>query len=422
MPKFQGFDLSKAKGNDLSEVQAYQQDTAREIKKGTETAYNALAVIDAKAQNAEYLTEFTRAFNVEMGYNPSKGVKFNALEQAQELKTFDTTGSSVTTTVGTDIIPTIESLVRDSSLLSRVSIEVASQPNSSKQLWDFNAEQNAAFLSEVAAGTDVDDTIRQGDVLIPKYKLQASAKFSEYALSTMTTVEEAQFLARFTKRVQYTLINAILQNGTAAANGTAKNSLRGIINNFGINGTGDAANFIGAIQYPTKAAADAALGTASSDAYDLCVKVKRQLLPNNVSDIEEQDYIFVMNRLTWGKVSTVVDLNGRYKAQTSVDPATNKAIKSIDGTEVSLFAGVADDFVFCIPLKDYVLYTFGGIMNLNDGGIVQLREGLYSFVSRVWCDGSMRYGHKYLSTTAATIGTTAVDNHQQNAYRYFKIV
>jgi hypothetical protein len=60
-------------------------------------------------------------------------------------------------------------------------------------------------------------------------------------------------------------------------------------------------------------------------------------------------------------------------------------------------------------------------MNLNDGGIVQLREGLTTYVSRFWGDGSLRYGHKYLTTTAATIGTTAVDNQAQNAFRYFKI-
>jgi HK97 family phage major capsid protein len=223
--------------------------------------------------------------------------------------------------------------------------------------------------------------------------------------------------------VQYKLVDNILNAGSAAANGTARNGLfRGVNNNYGVNGTGDASNFIGAITYTTKALADTALGSTSADAYDLCVKVKRQLLPGNLTDVEEGEYVFIMNRTTWGKVSTVVDGNGRFKAGSAIDPATGNMVKQIDGNEVLIFPNVANDFVFLLPLKLVEVITYGGIMNLNDGGLVSLKEGLTTYVSRIWADGSIRYGQKYLSGTAATIGTTAVDNQAQNAFRYFRIV
>jgi HK97 family phage major capsid protein len=204
--------------------------------------------------------------------------------------------------------------------------------------------------------------------------------------------------------------------------------MRGVINNYGVNATGDATGAIGAIQYATKAAADTAIvargGLASTDAYDLCVKVKRLLLPINTSEAEETDFKYVMNRNTWGAISTVNDLNGRYKSQSAIDPVTGKAVKMIDGTEVIIVPStgiVPDGFVHLMAPKLIQVYTYGNIVNMNDAGIVQMREGIISFVARIHADCSMRYGQKYQRTTAATIGTTAPDNADQNAFRYFRI-
>ena len=69
----------------------------------------------------------------------------------------------------------------------------------------------------------------------------------------------------------------------------------------------------------------------------------------------------------------------------------------------------------------YHLALQSGIKSLTDSGVLELKEGNILYVTRTYCDGSMLYGHKYQSTTAATIGTTAVDNQAQNAFRYFKI-
>jgi HK97 family phage major capsid protein len=295
-------------------------------------------------------------------------------------------------------------------------------------MYSFDQELDAAILGEVAVGTDVDEVLRTGDKLSAEYKVQASTKLSELAISRMSAADFGKYMARLARRVQFALVSAILQNGSTAANGTAKNSIRGILNNFGTNGIGDATGHIGAIAYASKAAADTAItaagGVASTDAYDLCLKVKAFLLPDNIQDAEEEDYVFVMSRSTCGAVSTVLDANGRAKARTSVDPATGKVTKSIDNTRVILVpaAAVPAGRVYLVPLKFYKLMLYGPIMNLNDGGVVQLREGLYSFVSRTWADGSMEYGHKYRPTTDITAGTTVPDNANQNAFRVFNIV
>jgi hypothetical protein len=60
-------------------------------------------------------------------------------------------------------------------------------------------------------------------------------------------------------------------------------------------------------------------------------------------------------------------------------------------------------------------------MNLNDGGLVQLKEGFVQFVARIWCSGSMEYGHKFRPATAVTIGTTVPDNAEQNAFRVINL-
>lgn len=432
MPKIVDFNFKKINKGDKSELIAYTNDAEREMRKAgkSEIDYNALQVIDAKAQDDNYRARLARSFNVAMGFDPTKGVKFNRLDddqmkaQEEKQKNFDVTvgGGTLAPTIGTDILPTIEALVRDTSLLSRVQIKEVGKPNEIKQLWDFDEEQDGEALTEVQAGNIVDDVPRQGDTLHAKNKVQASTKFSELAISAMDAEDEGKFLARLVRRVRYRIINLMLNGGAGVANQTARNGLwRGINNNYGVNGTGDAANFIGAITYATKAAADTALGAASDDEYDLAVKIKRQLLPEFVSEVEEEDYVYIMSRTTWGKISTVPDLNGRYKAQSAIDPTTGKVLRRIDGNDVLLFPGVATDFAFLVPLNLYEIITYGGLMNLNDGGLVQLREGLITYVSRFWGDGSMRYGHKYQSDTAATIGTTAVDNQAQNAFRYFKI-
>jgi HK97 family phage major capsid protein len=431
---------SKLREKDAEEIQNFANQISQIDKEiisgetGKEKSLNVFQIIDALAVRGgeSYMTDFNYSFNKEMGIKKGNYVKFNLLSDEMIKAQYDVTvtGGTLAPTIGTDIADTVEAFVRNvNPFLSLVTFKKATQPKNSWQLWDFDVEQDAAALNEVATGTDVDDIPRAGDLLLARNKIQASEKISELAFSTMDGTEAGIFVARITRRVLFTLTNNILNGGSGAANGTARGGLiRGLLNNYGVNGTGDGTSTIGSIQYGTKALADAAIvaagGVTSTDAYDLAVKVKRMLLPVNLSEAEENDFKFIMNRNTWGAISTVVDLNGRYKAHTSIDPTTGRAVKMIDDTEVIIVPStglIPNGFVHLIAPKLINIYTYGNIVNMNDGGIVQMREGLVTFVSRIWADASMRYGQKFRRTTAVTIGSTTPDNIDQNAYRYFRI-
>ena len=410
--KFKYEDIKKGDYTQVREV-------IEKVKNGKLDAQNILYAIDAAAANPEFLERFKTGFSKEWGST----VGFTALTEDQMKIQYDVTQGSVTPTIATTILPSMEALVRSSELLNRISI-IPVDGNSFYQMFDFDAEQNAAILTEVAEGTDVDEVLRNGDRLIANQKVQASMKMSEWVLSSLSPETLGKYMARLTKRVRNQLCIAVLANGSGASNGTAKgDNIRGILNNYGVNATGDTAGTIGAIAFATKAATDTAItalgGVASTDSYDLLVKAKAFLLPTNITDIEEDDYIFIGNRISWAKVSTVVDGNGRYKASSAISPLTGKMEKKIDDADFLVVPSVQcpTDRVYIVPPKGYTLVVKGDIINLNDGGMVQMKEGLVQFVSRSWVNGSMEYGQKFRPATAVTVGTTVPDNGEQNAYR-----
>lgn len=416
------FDFDEIKKGNTNQI----KDVLNEVRNGKTDANNALYAIDAAALNPKFLENFQDGFSRNFGQE----VKFRALtdeetEVQKNLKKFDSTQNTIATTIATTIIPTVEHLIKTTALLGEINIVHVTE-NIFYQMFDFDQEQVGSVLSEVATGTDTDEVLRRGDILIPNQKVQASFKISEFAINTLNGYLLGKYLARLVNRVQGNLINAILYSGNGATNGTAKNTIRGIKNNFGVNATGDAAGAIGAITYASASTAGAAIvaagGAAVTDKYDLSVKAKELLLPPNLSDVEEDQYEYVMNRASWGAVSTIQDLNGRYKAQTALDPVTGKAMRMLDGVKVVIDPRIATSEVFLFPPKFYTLIIKGDILNLNDGGIVQLREGLTSFVSRVWCDGSMEYAQKFRPTTGVTIGTSVPDNQAQNAFLVFSLV
>ncbi|MFM7858808.1 MAG: hypothetical protein ACKO96_44515, partial [Flammeovirgaceae bacterium] len=105
------------------------------------------------------------------------------------------------------------------------------------------------------------------------------------------------------------------------------------------------------------------------------------------------------------------------------NPLTGKIERRVDDTEFLVVptAQCPSDRVYIVPLKFYNLIMEGDLINLNDGGFVQLKEGLVQFVSRAWVNGSMEYGQKFRPTTAVTIGTTVPDNNEQNAFRVINL-
>ena len=415
------FDYSKTKAGDFSEVKTVLEQLQTNNAKPNDLLY----AVDAACTNEAFLAEFQEAFSKDWG----KKINFSVLSEDIMKKQFDIQQGNITPTIATSVLPTMEALVRSHELLARINIVKMAGSNEFKQMWDLDAEQNAAILTEVAPGTDVDEVLRTGDVLIPNQKVQASMKISEFTLKTLSASDLGIFFSRLTKRVQNQLCSAILSHGAGVPNGTARGSnIRGILNNYGVNGTGDTTSTIGAISYSTKALTDAAIvaagGANSTDAYDLVVKAKAFLLPTNIQDVEEEEYIFVGNRNSWAVISTTPDLNGRYKARNAFDTAAAKAKKTIDETEFLVVPSsqCPTSRVYLFPPKFYTLVMQGDLISLSDEGKVQVKEGLIQLVSRAWVSGSMSYGQKFRPTTAVTIGTTAPDNNEQNAFRVFNLV
>ena len=416
------FNLEETRKGNFAQV----KEAIKEVVNGKAKDNNQLLyAIDAAAQNPEFLEKFQQGFSRNFG----QSFKFRTLTAdeialQESMVKFDTTQSTIAATIGTTILPTVEHLIKSTDFLAEINIQHV-QKNEFYEMFDFHSEQVGATLTEVAAGSDEDEVLRRGDLLIPNNKAQASFKLSEFAINTMDGYLLGKYLARLVNRVKSVLISSVLYGGNGVANGTAKAGVRGIKNNYGVNATGDLSGTIGAITYSTFGALDTAIttagGVAPTDAYDRVVKAKELLLPANLTDVEENQYIYVVNRATWGAVSTIQDLNGRYKAQIATDPTTGKAIRMVDGTKVIIDPRIAASEVFLFPGNFYTLIIFGDIINLNDGGLVQLREGLTSLVSRAWIDGSMEYAQKFLPTTAVTVGTTVPDNADQNAFRVFKI-
>jgi uncharacterized membrane-anchored protein YhcB (DUF1043 family) len=321
-----------------------------------------------------------------------------------------------------------DALLRDNSLLARLNIREINNEVSYIELREFDEERDAETLAATAAGTLIDDRIRRGDTLLPKTsgnasKIQASFQMEELSSFFLGNVTALDYQERLINRVKNRIIDRVLYAGNGVANNTARQPgmIRGVLNNYGVNGTGDDTNFIGAIAYNTFAQVNTATNKTGVNEYEQALYVKALTLSSKVSDVEEQDYVFVMNRRTWGRIRTAKDLNGRFLVQSGIDAYTNKPVEMLDGTPVILHTAVADNFVFLMPPRYYTLAMVGGIKSLNDGGIVQLREGITTYVARAFVDGSMNYGFKYKSTTTATIGTTAIDNQQQNAFRYFTV-
>ena len=387
----------------------------KNAENGQNADLNLSSVINALSINPDFKASFQHRINQRAGRKIDSTLSF-ALDSAEADKQTDRI-----------IEPIVDAMIRTNEILDLADMRTI-QPNNARQLLEKHFQRDGQNLTEVQAGTDGFRITRESDELIAKTKVQASTEITELALTQFNAFDLADFIADLTGEVSTRMKLNMLYAGQGVANGTARTTglWRGIDNNYGVNGIGDASNFIGAVKYGTKTLADAAIvakgGVASDDAYDLCVKVARILTPRNVDTSNQApEFVFIMSNATWGIVSTAEDTNGRFKGQTAIDPTTGKPIKLIDGNRVIIDDDIEAKFVFFVPRGLYRIYTTGGIQSLTDNGLVQLREGKIVYVARTFAVGSLLYGHKYLPDTDATIGTTAIDNQDRNAWRYFRI-
>jgi hypothetical protein len=383
-----------------------------ELKEGQENNLNLTDLIGTLSLNKDFQASFDYALEEKTGFKPNRTAKF-ALSSTETAKQ-----------VGTKVEPIVDGFLSTNEPLNFLATVNTLSPNGFVKLTERDFQGVGQNLTEVQAGADGFRVTREDDNLIAETKLQASTEITELALTRFDAYSLATFIADLNGEIQTRMKLNTYYGGQGVANGTARGNLwRGIDNNYGVNGTGDATNYIGAIKYATKAAADTALATAgitaSTDAYDLCVKM-HGLLPTNVNN-QSTEYAFIMNNVTWTAIKTVLDANGRYKAFSAVDPLTGRVMEMIDGKRVIIDDDVTASFVFLVPKGFYRIYLTGGIRSLTDNGAVSLREGKTVYVARTFGVGSLLFGHKYRPTTVATIGTTPIDNMSRNAWRYFRI-
>jgi len=389
-----------ASGN-FSTVQSFVKDELNKSPNKRDQNLVAFA-IDTAGQNPIWRARFAKAFAQEMGIVAPKFEVFSEEDKSQMQNYTITGGVSGTNVDGileTTILPVIDGLVWDTNpILSRVSqIPVGlNDGNQSFELNEFNSEQAAEDLEEDDAGTEADDTVREGDTLTPKNKIQASTAFTEYALLTLSDVLLAQYVARLIKRVQNRYVYNIFKGSNAS------NQFKGIINSFG--STVD--NQEGALAF-----------SDSSNATDNVDLLLRSLgdLPDAVTQAEESKFAFYMTRQAfYGKVLPVQDTTTNYKLAGVINDLPGQ--RSIAGLPV-IFTGYAGlgDTVVLADLGNYYIARKGGLRMITDTAAI--KTGVVTMVAREYADGGMALAHKNVAGGSA--GTS--DNQARNMFRSIEL-
>jgi len=381
---------------DLSKVIDYNKS---QINKGGKAEANFVAgAIDTASLNPIWRERFTRSFNSVMGSN----VTFDAIsdEEKEVMKSFTITGgvsgTSIADVFETTVLPVADALLYDNSaILSRVSrINVGlNDGNQSFDLNEFGAESDAENLDEDDAGTEADDSIRNGDTITPKNKIQASTSFTEYALLTMQPELLAQYMARGMKRLQNRMVYNIL------AGSNASNQFKGIINSAG----------------STEDDQEGALAFAVGSATDNLDYMLRMIgnLPNTVTEGEESGFVYIGRRSDfYSKLAIVQNASNDYKRVDVISSIPGE--RSIGGFPF-LFAGtgLSANQVILADLANYYVAQKGGMRMVSDEGLATVKTGVVTVAFRVYADGGMVLAHK----NAVGSGAGASDNTARNLFR-----
>ncbi len=330
----------------------------------------------SQGKYATYLKAFKEAGVIED--QAERIAKFESLTQ----KNYDVaTGDYLETTV----LPLLEGLTRTSPLLSRVSFIT---DVNYKKLIEFDGEKDAELLAKGAAGTEADDVTRVSVTLDTSgKKIQASTTINEQDLQNLDGGEWAKFVWRLQNRVTFMLEKQVLYGSGAATQFT-----RGLKNTAGST-------------YADKIGALTVTVTGGSDE-----TAKLQLMNKDLSKYtsaeEEAMYVYAVDRVLIEKLRENKDLNGLYRF-----PYGTPIV--IAGHQIINSPAVTTGDAFLSPFAFYTIITRGnGVSLLNDGGVVELKEGNIIYVARIYADGAPRKAFKQ-----TVLGST--DNNQsQNYHRY----
>jgi len=395
------FRSSLKTGTGLQTVKEYATHLINTDKSGISN--KLFDLIDSAAVNPFWRAEFNKAFNKEMGAT----AQFEAFDGAEQdaLKDFTITGGVAGTSIAglfeTNILPIIDGLLFDNSpILSRVStIPVGENDGSlALKLNEFTQELEAEDLDEDDAGTEADDRTRDGDILTPDKKIQASTSFTEYALMTMQPTLLAQFMARLVKRVQNRLVrNIFIGNNTG-------NQFKGIINSFGT--TED--NQEGSMLYTS---------TGQADNIDRVLELAGDL-PNAVTEGEESRFAYFMTRNTWyQRIRLITDANRNYKVNNVLTEVGGD--RKLNGLPVFFVGyGLEANRVCLADLSYYYMAKRGSLMFKTDDGKANIKTGNVTAVARMYADGGVTMAHK----NATASGAGANDNQSRNMFRHIDLV
>lgn len=384
-------------GGNFSTVQSFIKDELNKSPNKRDQNLVSFA-IDTAAQNPVWRASFAKEFAREMGM--AKAPKFEVFseEDKSQMRNYTITGGVSGTNIDglleTTILPVVDGLLWDTNpILSRVSqIPVGlNDGNQSFDLNEFNGEQLAEDLDEDDAGTEADDTVREGDTITPKNKIQASTAFTEYALLTLSAPLLARYVARLVKRVQNRYVYNIFKGSNAS------NQFKGIINSFGT--TVD--NQEGALAF-----ADA----GATDNVDLLLRSLGDL-PDAVTQAEESKFSFYMTRQAfYQKVLPVQDTTTNYKLTGVINDLPGQ--RSIAGLPVIFtgYAGLGDSVVLA-DLSNYFVARKGGLRMITD--TASIKTGVVTMVAREYADGGMVMAHKNVAGGSADTS----DNQARNMFR-----
>lgn len=329
-------------------------------------------------------------------------------EVDSRLATFATTGSDTTSTnvaidgiLPTNILDVDEYLFNnDGGVLNEVTKITGALGDT--QLPEFDVYPTPTRGAEASTTTNVDFARRDAAdyKLNPNIKVQVSTAINELALLKGTAAYFATLKQAMVRETQNELVKQIF-GGTNGAN-----QFHGVLQSV-IPAT--IANKRGSFDVT----ADTNIAAETNKFKKLVLMLGT--LPSNLSEAEQSEYMWVMNRNTWYQsIIPAVDSFNRYYNEAIMNGVP--ALVGPGGLRVKLVSknAIADGTAALVPMKDYFLDLPEGIQLKDDGGIVNFNAGITLVKSYVFADGG--YIRNFMRTSGYTTGSD--DNRDRNKWRF----
>lgn len=317
--------------------------------------------------------------------------KENALKKYAVTSIDSTTGNfPIHNLVPTNILPILDGLVvKNNAVLDDVTT-IRGRRNI--QVPEFDVEEEADLIAELASSGEKNITSRDGDTLNAKNKVQIVVSFSDLSLLEPLPEFFAQIDTKMIRSVQNKLVQQILRGNNSG------NQFHGMTLD-----TGSGVNTRGCFDISDEIA-------GAPNPLDKLAAMWENV-SMNISEDEEGEYSFYFNRKTFSKVARSMDLNDNYIARESI---RNGKILLPDGTEVPFrkLTGMAlnNGETVLGPMRKYYLNLANDISVLSDNGMANFISGKILMKSFVYADGGYAQSYKRNSANIA-------DSPEKNSWR-----